>query len=162
MPLLGADTEGLTTVGTGFVSAGAAATESGTSVVNTCDVAVTSILSEMERAERTCLDAIQNMADTNRQATEQLNGIEYTGPNADIARQQAAELQQRCVKAQADMQAAFGDARTSVTAMGESVIGIATDYNAYATQVGESDEVFARNMEVQRNNLEQAMSSFGG
>ena len=162
MPVLGADVEGLSRVGVDYRAAGAAASESGASVVNTCNASVDAILAEMERAERTCMDAIQAMADSNRVAASSLEGVEYTGSNSEVARQSSSELQQRCQKAQADMQATFGDARASVTALGESVTTIATDYNNYAVQVAESEDVMAQNMDTQRANLEAAMNGVGG
>lgn len=161
MPVLGADTDGLNQVGTEFRVAGAASVESGATVVTTCNASVDAILAEMERAERTCMDAIQAMADSNRQAASVLGGVEYTGRNAEVARQSSEELQQRCQQAQADMQAAFGDARASVTTLGDTVNTVATDYNTYATQVAESSDVMAQNMDVQRANLEAAMNSIG-
>ena len=54
------------------------------------------------------------------------------------------------------MQAAFGDARASVTVLGDTVNTVATDYNTYATQVAESSDVMAQNMDVQKANLEAA------
>ena len=162
MARLGADTEGLTSVGVEFRTAGALAAESGAAVVNTCNASVDAILAEMERAERTCMDAIQSMADGNRNAASLLDGIEYEGQNAVVARQTSGELQQRCLQAQADMQATFGDARASVTALGDSVTTIATEYNNYAVQVAESEDVMAQNMDTQRANLEAAMNGVGG
>lgn len=53
MAVLGADIDGLTQVGASFRTAGSAASESGASVVNTCNASVDAILAEMERAERT-------------------------------------------------------------------------------------------------------------
>lgn len=161
MPVLGADTEGLSAVGNEWRTAGDVSIESGTTVVNTCNASVDSILAEMERAERTCLDAIQSMADGNTRAFTALTGVEYTGRNAEVAREDASELQQRCQKAQADMQAAFAEARAGVTTLGESVTTIAGDYQAYAVQVGESGATFSKNMETQRANLEAAMNSLG-
>lgn len=108
------------------------------------------------------MDAIQAMADTNRAAASALEGVEYTGQNSVVARQSSSELQQRCLQAQADMQATFGDARASVTALGDSVTTIATEYNNYAVQVAQSEDVMAQNMDTQRANLEAAMNSFGG
>ncbi len=162
MARLGADTDALVQIGSDFRVAGAASLDSGSTVVTTCNASVDAILAEMERAERTCMDAIQAMADSNRQAVGVLAGADYTGQNADVARQSSQDLQQRCQQAQADMQAAFGDARASVTALGDTVNTVATDYNTYATQVADSSDVMAKNMDVQKTNLEAAMNSLGG
>ena len=96
MARLGGDTDSIQQAGSEFRVAGVASLDSGATVVTACNASVDAILAEMERAERTCMDAIQAMADSNRQAASFLGGIDYTGQNADVARQSSEELQQRC------------------------------------------------------------------
>ncbi|MEM9562124.1 MAG: hypothetical protein AAGA93_05890 [Actinomycetota bacterium] len=138
--------------------------ESGTTVVGTVDRSVANLRAETTQAQQTCLQSIDGMVTELKGFVAMLSGAQYVGQNADTARQAATDMDAKAQQTAADMTAAFDEFRVQIDTLAESLTEIATSYDTYAQNAAESGDSFGQALDLQRENLEAAMSgmTYGG
>ncbi len=158
MPMIGANLNDLDRTSSDMGAFAATAETSGTTVVTTTRRAVGNIEAETNTAESTIIDALESMQTGMTTANTTLQGAEYVGGNADLARDTGSDMERRVAQAVAEVTDAFTDFRTRLTALGTELDGIAPQFDAYAVKASASGESFSQAMRNQSTNLDQVMN----
>lgn len=157
-PMIGASLDDLNNTSTNYQGFSDTARSSGTTVVSTARRAVGNIEAETNSAEASIVDALENMRTGMTNANASMQGAQYVGRNADVARETSTELDARVAQAVTEVTEAFQDFRTRIAGLGGELEGIATDFDAYATTVAESGAGFSQAMTSQATNLDAVMN----
>lgn len=156
---VGADLVDLDNSSTSFRGFGDSARTSGTTVVTVARRAVGNIEAETNTAEGQIIDALESMKSSMTAANTGLQGANYRGRNADVARDASADMDQRVNQAVAEVTEAFNQFRTRISALNGEIEGIATEFDRYAVAAGESGDSMGRGLDTQRTNLDTVMNS---
>ncbi|MEM7341020.1 MAG: hypothetical protein AAF467_20355 [Actinomycetota bacterium] len=158
MAMIGADIGDLNNTSTNFQGFSETARTSGTTVVSTARRAVGNIEGETNTAEASIIDALESMRTGMTNANASMQGAQYVGRNAEVARNASTELDGRVAQAVTEVTEAFQDFRTRIAALGGELEGIASDFDAYAATVAESGAGFSQAMTNQATNLDAVMN----
>lgn len=156
--MIGASTDDLNVASTDYQGFSDTALNSGASVVGTARRAVGNIEAETNAAEASILEALENMRAGMTNANSTMQGAQYVGRNADVARQASSDLDARVAQAVAGVEEAFQGFRARIAALGGELEGIAGDFDAYAVTVADSGVQFSRAMTDQATNLDAVMN----
>ena len=156
--MIGASIDDLNGTSTNYQGFSETARSSGTTVVATALRAVGNIEAETNSAEASIIDALENMRTGMTNANSSMQGAQYVGRNADVAREASNNLDRRVAQAVNEVTDAFQDFRTRISALGGELEGIASNFDGYATQVAESGAGMSRAMNDQAANLDAVMN----
>lgn len=159
MSFVGADLVDLDNSSNNFSGFGDTARTSGTTVVTVARRAVGNIEAETNSAETAIIDALETMKTSMTTANSGLQGANYQGRNADVARDVGTDMDQRVNQAVGEVSEAFRQFRTRITALNGEVEGIATDFDRYATSAGDSGDNVSLRLAKQRTNLDGVMNA---
>lgn len=158
-PFIGASLDDLNRTSTDMSGFANTARDSGTTVVATTRRAVGNIEAETNTAEVTIIEALESMKTGMTTANSTLQGAQYVGRNADVARDAGSDMDRRVAQATAEVTDAFNQFRTRITALNGELEAIATGFDGYAASAADSGDSFSVAMNNQATNLDNVMNS---